>query len=151
MPVSLVRILDVHQGAQSPLTIIWGDKGKDSAMSETEIAALMTRIKAAASLDDDLLAEAAAVLRRVFPKASAPSTAAVEPVEQALHLVDVCLPGWTIQLTGKAQEQNGHWRCSLRQSRGSDEDEVIGLGSGPLVAWALLEALLHVARQKSRT
>lgn len=120
-------------------------------MSETEITALMTRVKAAASLDDGLLAEATAALRRVFPKMSAPSTAAAEPVEQALHLVDVCLPGWTIQLTGKAQEPNGHWRCSLRQSRGSDEDEVIGLGSGALVALALLEALLHVARQKSRT
>lgn len=120
-------------------------------MSKTEISALMTRVKAAASLDDNLLAEAAAALRRVFPKVSAPSTSAGEPVEQALHLVDICLPGWTIQLTGKAQEPNGHWRCSLRQSRGSDEDEVIGLGSGTMVAMALVEALLDVALQKSRT
>ena len=46
-------------------------------------------------------------------------------------------------------EPDGHWRCSLRESRGSDEDEMIGLGSGAAVGVALVAALLHVAAQKA--
>ena len=34
-------------------------------------------------------------------------------------------------------EPDGHWRCSLRESRGSDEDEMIGLGAGAAVGVAL--------------
>jgi hypothetical protein len=120
-------------------------------MSKSEIATLMKRLESATTVDGDLLSETAAVVRRVFPKVPQPTQRQIEPVEDALHLVDRCLPGWTIQLTGKALEPDGHWRCSLRESRGSDEDDVIGLGSGRLVAVALLQALLHVAHQKSPT
>jgi len=38
---------------------------------------------------------------------------------------------------------DGH--CSLRENRDSDEDEVIGLGSGATVGLALVAALLRVA------
>jgi hypothetical protein len=120
-------------------------------MSKTEIWALMKRLERVTSLDSDLLAEAAVAVRRVFPKAPQPPQRLTEPVEEALHLVDLCLPGWTIQLTGKAQEPDGHWHCSLRESRGNDEDDMIGLGSGRLVGVALLQSLLHVAHQKSPT
>ena len=48
-----------------------------------------------------------------------------------LHLIDMALPGWSIQLTGKATEPDGHWRCSLRETRGSDEIEIVGLGDRP--------------------
>ncbi len=119
-------------------------------MSKAEIATLMKEVEGAGSLDGAILARITTVVRRVFPKAPELSAVPIEPVEEILHLVDMCLPGWTIQLTGKAEEPDGHWRCSLRQSRGSDEDEVIGLGSGRLVAVALLVALLHVAQQRSR-
>jgi hypothetical protein len=37
----------------------------------------------------------------------------------------------------------------LRESRGSDEDEMIGLGAGAAVGVALVAALLHVAAQKA--
>lgn len=120
-------------------------------MSKTEFATLMKRLESAGSVDGTLLQDAATMVRRVFPKAALPSPGLAEPVEQTLHLVDVCLPGWTIQLTGKALEPDGHWRCSLRETRGSDEDAIIGLGSGRLVAVALLQGLLHVAQQKSPT
>lgn len=117
-------------------------------MSKTDILSVMTRIKGASALDRETLAAAEIVVRRVFPTLPAPSKVALEPVEEVLHLVDLALPGWTIQLTGKAREPDGHWRCSLRETRGSDEDEVVGVGTGPAVALALLEALLDVAQQK---
>jgi hypothetical protein len=117
-------------------------------MTKTDILSVMQRVNGAASLDAALLAEAVAVVRRVFPSVSVLSQPVLEPVEQVLHLVDLALPGWSIQLNGKATEPNGHWRCSLRETRGSDEIEVVGLGSSPVVALALLGALLDVASQR---
>ena len=120
-------------------------------MSKTDILNVMHQVKTVPALDSALLAQATAVVGRVFPLPPATSKVAMEPVEEVLHLVDLAVPGWTIQLTGKAREPDGHWRCSLRETRGKDEDEVVGVGSGPAVGLALLEALLDVAQQKSRT
>lgn len=117
-------------------------------MTKTDILNVMQQVKSAAALDGALLADAAGVVRRVFPSVPALSGPTTEPLEEVLHLVDLALPGWSIQLTGKAMEPNGHWRCSLRETRGSDEIYVVGIGTGPVAALALLEALLNVAEQK---
>lgn len=117
-------------------------------MTKTDIQNVMQRVKGASALDGALLAEASDALRRVFPSLPVQSQSALEPVETVLHLIDMALPGWSIQMTGKATEPDGHWRCSLRETRGSDEIEIVGLGAGPGVAQALLEALLDVALQK---
>jgi hypothetical protein len=119
-------------------------------MTRTDILKVMERVKGAAALDSALLAEAAAAVRSVFPAVPALDTSESEPVEAVLHMVDLALPGWSIQLTGKAMEPNGHWRCSLRETRGSDEIDVVGLGTGAVVALALLEALLSVAEQRAK-
>lgn len=117
-------------------------------MSRSEIRSLKERVQGAAELTPGQLDQAAMLVRRVFPQMPEPKGTS-DMIGQLLHSVDVCLPGWTIQLTGKAQEPDGHWRCSLRETRGSDETEVIGLGAGRVVEVALLEALLHVAEQKA--
>ena len=113
-------------------------------MSKSEILSLIGRIKSEPAVTAALVEDAVVLVRRVFPK-TPEVTGTGDLVSQLLHMIDVCLPGWTIQLTGKAQEPDGHWRCSLRETRGSDEVEVIGLGTGQTVDLALLEALLHVA------
>ena len=118
-------------------------------MTKTDFLSVMNRVKGAAALDGALLTDAAQVLRRVFPDVPVPSKSGTQPVEAVLHLIDLALPAWSINLTGKATEPDGHWRCSLRETRGSDEIEVVGLGSGRVVALALLEALLSVAQQSS--
>lgn len=118
-------------------------------MSKVTIEALLKQLEAAATLDADVLNASAEAVREVFPKAPHHPEVLAEPVEAVLHLIDGCLPGWTIQLTGKAAEPDGHWRCSLRKTRGRDEDEFMGLGHGPTVALALLQALLRVALAKS--
>ena len=117
-------------------------------MSKSEIRSLRERVQGASALTEGQFEQAAVLVRRVFAKMPEPAGQA-DVVGQLLHAVDLCLPGWTIQLTGKAQEPDGHWRCSLRETRGSDEVEVIGLGTGRVVEVALLEALLHVAEQKA--
>lgn len=117
-------------------------------MNKHEIEALLTQLDAAATLEGDTLAAAAALMRDIFPEAPQHPEVLSEPVEAVLHLIDHCLPGWSIHLAGKAHEPDGHWRCSLRQSRDRDEDEVIGMGTGPTVSLALIKALLRVALAK---
>jgi hypothetical protein len=122
----------------------------ETEMTRTDILKVMERVKGAAALDSAMLTEATAAVRSVFPAVPALDTPVKEPVEAVLHMVDLALPGWSIQLTGKAMEPNGHWRCSLRETRGSDEIDVVGLGTGAVVALALLEALLSVAEQRAK-
>jgi hypothetical protein len=116
-------------------------------MSKGEIRSLKGRIEGASAVSAADFDAAAVLVRRVFAKMPEPTGA--DLVGQLLHAVDLCLPGWTIQLTGKATEPDGHWRCSLRETRGSDEIEGIGLGAGPTVEVALVLALLDVAEDQA--
>jgi hypothetical protein len=118
-------------------------------MGKGVIQDMIRSLKGIETLDAARVVQAADALRLVFPQMPDPAQGGSEPVHQLLHMVDACLPGWTIQLTGKASEPDGHWRCSLRETRGSDEVEIIGLGAGRQVDLALLEALLHVGEQKA--
>jgi hypothetical protein len=121
----------------------------EADMTKADILNVTQRLKRASTLDKELLVEAAAVLRRTFPAVPVLTELVLEPVEEVLHLIDMALPGWSIQLTGKAMQPDGHWRCSIRETRGSDEIEIVGLGTGPVVALAMLEALMDVALQKA--
>jgi hypothetical protein len=113
------------------------------------INALLDRASAARTLDAGLLHDVANALRPIFPKAPNLPEALSDPTEAVLHLIDRCLPTWTISLTGKAIEPDGHWRCYLRETTGRDDDAVIGHGQAPVVTLALLQALLRVAVVKA--
>ncbi|MDP3264669.1 MAG: hypothetical protein U1E06_07170 [Tabrizicola sp.] len=119
-------------------------------MIKSDIERLIHEVESSATLDHASFSRSVEALRHVFPDAAIALAATTDLVEQVLHLIDAILPAWTIQLTGKAMEPDGHWRCSLRETRGRDEDEVIGLGSGAVVGLALLAALLRVALAKAR-
>lgn len=60
-----------------------------------------------------------------------------------LRLIVAVLPGWSIHLSGKAFENEGHWTCTLRQSSGRDNDAFVGIGRGRVALGALLAALLR--------
>lgn len=114
-------------------------------MSKETVKRLQERAEQAQDLDEGLLHEAAETLREVFSKAPAHPEALSEPTEAVLHLIDRCLPGWTITLHGQATEPSGHWHCTLRESDNRDNDTVIGSGRAPTISLALLRALLKVA------
>ena len=71
--------------------------------------------------------------------------------DDVLHLIDQVLPEWTISLTGKAHEPNGHWTCTLRESSWRDSDALLGLGKGPQPHQALLAAMLRVMALQSES
>lgn len=118
-------------------------------MTRQNILELIEQTDAAAALDAGLIHQVADGVRPLFPNAPTSAEVLADSTAAALHLVDKCLPGWTIALKGKAVEPDGHWSCVLRESSARDNDEVIGTGKAPTVALALLKALLKVALQRS--
>jgi len=114
-------------------------------MSKEIFNAWAQQIETSTKLDTGTLNEVALALRSVYPNAPDQPETVPDLTEGALHLVDGCLPGWSIALTGKAVEPNGYWKCTLRESANRDNDMVIGVGSGATVAAALISALLKAA------
>ncbi|MFQ6549010.1 hypothetical protein AADZ90_013730 [Aestuariibius sp. 2305UL40-4] len=113
---------------------------------------LRAKVQTASVLDHALLVEVTTALQSVYPQAPIPPEDSTDTTEDAIHMVDACLPGWTISLRGKAREPDGHWRCSLREGSTRDNDAAIGIGTGPTVALALTDAILCLALfQRKRT
>ncbi len=110
---------------------------------------LLDRTAAAGDLDADLLARASDALGEVFPGVAGQTAARADTTEEVLRLVDRCVPGWTIHLRGRATHPDGHWHATIRENDTRDSDDVIGLGSAPTAALALLMALLRLAAQKA--
>lgn len=78
----------------------------------------------------------------IWPEARAETT---ESADVALHVVEKTFPNWEIKLTGKANSAHGDWVCTLRNSGGRDNDEVIGIGKSPVLAHAIYAACLKLA------
>ncbi|NNF70717.1 MAG: hypothetical protein HKN02_00825 [Rhodobacteraceae bacterium] len=76
---------------------------------------------------------------------------ALMSTDAILHLTDLIVPGWAIQLKGRAIEPNGHWMCSLRRSETKDNDEFIGQGRAPILSNAILAATLRTLEFQMRS
>ena len=66
-------------------------------------------------------------------------------VEALLAVAARQVPGWSVQIKGTVNEHHGHWRCMIRRSSSSDDDEFLGTGRGPRMSQALFAALLRLA------
>ncbi len=83
--------------------------------------------------------------RSMWPEAREDRT---ESADVALHVAEKAFPNWDIKLTGKTSASHGNWVCTLRESAASDDDEVIGIGSSPVLAHAIFAACLKLAAGK---
>jgi len=70
----------------------------ETVMTKMDIVNAIRRVRGAPEVDVALLAEAAEAARRVFPSLPTLKQPVLEPVEEVLHLIDMALPGWSIQL-----------------------------------------------------
>lgn len=86
--------------------------------------------------------------RSIWPETRAER---VGSTDVALHIVEKAFPNWEIKLTGKADATHGDWICTLRESAGRDNDEVIGIGRSPILAHAIFAACLKLAALTSDT
>ncbi|MGB6229855.1 MAG: hypothetical protein WBF53_06985 [Litorimonas sp.] len=62
-----------------------------------------------------------------------------------MHVADEAYPNWSVNIHGRANETDGHWRCTLRRSDSRDNDSVIGSGRAPVLSQAILAAVLRLA------
>jgi hypothetical protein len=117
-------------------------------MDHDQMQKLAERIERASTIDPELASQIFEGLKSAFPdesRAMEPEASLIESTDSVLELIDTMLPGWEISLRGFAREPDGHWRCTLRESTASDDDEVIGIGRAPALPLAMLLALLRIA------
>ena len=62
----------------------------------------------------------------------------------AMHVADEAYPNWVVHIRGRANDRNGHWRCTLREDDSRDNDAVMGAGRSPVLAQAILAAILRL-------
>lgn len=86
-------------------------------------------------------------LRFVLPDAVATGTRpdALATADGALLVAGQAFPNWVVRLHGRANDRNGQWRCTLRRDDSRDNDEAIGVGRSPVLAQAILAAVLRLA------
>jgi hypothetical protein len=115
-------------------------------MTSKSLEALVARAEHGSTSDRDFLRDFLGALDGAFPDHGPLDLAAVVSTEAAVAAVDRALPGWRIVL-----ERAPHWHCTLRKGGSRDDDEVIGVGTAPTPALAVLTALLSVAARRARS
>lgn len=63
----------------------------------------------------------------------------------AMHVADDAYPNWVVRIRGRANDRNGHWRCTLREDDNRDNDAAMGAGRSPVLAQAILAAVLRLS------
>lgn len=117
-------------------------------MDSNALTALRERLESAATLDDALAGDAAAMLSDGFREPIAPEatkTGLLGSAESAIRVVGHAYPGWALSFDGHASPRdNTKWRCTLRETRGPDDDQIVGIGNANSMRLALLAAVAHI-------
>lgn len=89
-------------------------------------------------------------LRFVLPKETLPDIRpeTLATTDGALLVADDAYPNWAVRIQGRANDLDGHWRCTLRRDDSRDNDEAIGFGQSPVLAQAILASVLRLAMVK---
>lgn len=74
-----------------------------------------------------------------------PTPQRIATTDGAMLITDEAYPNWTVHIHGRANDKNGHWHCTLRESDTRDNDAVIGSGRSPVLAQAILAATLRLS------
>ncbi|SDZ34510.1 hypothetical protein SAMN05444004_11129 [Jannaschia faecimaris] len=69
----------------------------------------------------------------------------ISTTDGAMVVADDAYPNWAVHIHGRANDRDGHWHCTLRENDSRDNDAVIGIGKSPVLAQAILAAVLRLA------
>lgn len=69
----------------------------------------------------------------------------VGTADGAMLIADEAYPNWAVHIHGRANDGDGHWHCTLRESDARDNDAAIGSGRSPVLAQAILAATLRLS------
>lgn len=117
-------------------------------MKDAELDVLINELETKAPLslaEYDGVAHALAYLLpdAVPDKAMAPVQ--ISTTDGAMHVADLAYPNWAVHIHGRANDKDGHWRCTLRENDVRDSDAFIGSGRAPVLGQSILAAVLRVA------
>ena len=87
-------------------------------------------------------------LSYLLPKAVSDEAIAplhISTTDGAMHIADVAYPNWSVHIHGRANDKDGHWHCTLRESDVRDSDKVIGSGRSSALSQAILAAVMRLA------
>lgn len=68
----------------------------------------------------------------------------IDSADGAVLIADRAYPNWSIHIRGRANDKDGHWRCTLREGDTRDNDAVVGAGRSPVLAQAILAAVMRL-------
>ncbi len=74
----------------------------------------------------------------------------ISSADGAILVVDHAYPNWTVHIRGRANDKDGHWRCTLREGDTRDNDAVMGAGRSPVLAQAILAAVFRLTANLKR-
>ncbi len=117
-------------------------------MEHNPLKDLMEKIENADRLDAELEVAVLDGMNAAYPgKAvwAAHQASPLEATDEVLRLVDTVLPNWSISLTGLANDEDGRWTCTLRETGVLDNDEMIGVGKAPSISLAIIAAILNIS------
>lgn len=78
-------------------------------------------------------------------KAESMTPQLLSTTDGAMHVADAAYPNWSVNIHGRANDRDGHWRCTLRESDVRDNDQALGVGRSPVLAQAILAAVLRLS------
>lgn len=117
-------------------------------MTRADFEPLAAALEGSADLSPETAAAVLDLIRPLVPEADrwpADRKPVIQSSDEAIHLVDLALPDWSISLKGRTNDADGHWTCTLRRSDTLDDDLQIGIGRGPALSHAILAAMVRVA------
>ncbi len=116
-------------------------------MEHNQLKDLLEKIEKAETIDQELETAVLDGMNNAFPEKAvwkAHQSKSLEATDEVLRLLAILLPDWSISLKGFANDEDGRWTCTLRESGVLDDDEVIGIGRSPNLPLAIIAALLEV-------
>lgn len=81
----------------------------------------------------------------LLPEITLPTNGPIGTTDQAILIADDAYPNWSIHIRGRANDRDGHWRCTLRENDSRDSDAAIGIGRSPVLGQAILAAVMRLA------
>ncbi|MCV2873692.1 hypothetical protein OEZ71_15440 [Defluviimonas sp. WL0050] len=121
-------------------------------MTRADIEGIAVTIEGSADLSPETATAVLGLIRPLVPlkdRWPADRMPVIQSSDEAIHLVDLALPDWSISLKGRTNDADGHWTCTLRRSDTLDDDFMIGIGRGPVLSHAILAAMVRVAALRS--
>ena len=114
-------------------------------MKDPELDILIKQLESARDIsiaDFDGVLHALAFL---LPQAALPSPENLRATDAAILIADEAYPNWSIHIRGRTNDRDGHWQCTLRENDSRDSDAAIGTGRSPVLAQAILAAVIRLA------